>query len=289
MLVLRSHCAVFGVTWHSHGTNRSRRKIRCYRYIPPPSQLHIKSPFNISPVFAAKHVRCLDWCLLWGCTQNNHGPRLPLTLAHNQTAQTSKICENVCALFFPWPFFPPPFAVLGCQAILVSDRNKSFRRGSVGQPLSSTKSSRIRSQRPLSPQPAGLGEIYCEERKKKVVISWHFHDETWPKLCWLGGLEAHKECGCVWPSPSQSCHHWLTHRPPPTPPPPRSFPPSAGQAGLGRVHLLPVRTTRVQSKWVVASSISSSVPGHSQLLHLLIPATTTEFHTPPHCIFFFSP
>lgn len=129
---------------------------------------------------------------------------------------------NVCALFYPLPFFPPPFAVLGCQAILVSDRNKSFRRGSVGQPLSSTKSSRIRSQRPLSPQPAGLGEIYCEERKK-VVISWHFHDETWPKLCWLGGLEAHKECGCVWPSPSQSCHHWLTHHPP-RPPPPGSFP-----------------------------------------------------------------
>lgn len=124
-------------------------------------------------------------------------------------------------LFFSPVFFPPPFAVLGCQAILVSDRNKSFRRGSVGQPLSSTKSSRIRSQRPLSPQPAGLGEIYCEERKK-VVISWHFHDETWPKLCWLGGLEAHKECGCVWPSPSQSRHHWLTHHHQP-PPPPRSF------------------------------------------------------------------
>lgn len=116
-------------------------------------------------------------------------------------------------LFFP-VLFPSPFAVLGCQAILVSDRNKSFRRGYVGQPLSSTKSSRIRSQRPLSPQPAGLGEIYCEERKK-VVISWHFHDETWPKLCWLGGLEAHKECGCVWPSPTQSRHHWLTHHPPP--------------------------------------------------------------------------
>lgn len=101
-------------------------------------------------------------------------------------AQTSKICENVCVLFFPW-LFPPPFTVLGCQAILVSERNKSFRRGSVGQPLSPTKSSRIRSQRPLSPQPAGLREIYCEERKK-VVISWHFHDETWPKHCWLGGL-----------------------------------------------------------------------------------------------------
>lgn len=98
-------------------------------------------------------------------------------------------------LFLPW-LFPPPFTVPGCQAILVSDRNKSFRRGSVGQPLSPTKSSRIRSQRPLSPQPTGLGEIYCEERKK-VVISWHFHDETWPKLCWLGGLEAHKECACV--------------------------------------------------------------------------------------------
>lgn len=164
------------------------------------------------------------------------------------TAQTSKICENVCALFSPGFFFPPPFAVLGCQAILVSDRNKSFRRGSVGQPLSPTKSSRIRSQRPLSPQPTGLGEIYCEERKK-VVISWHFHDETWPKLCWLGGLEAHKECGCVWPSPSQSRHHWLTA--------PLlllgSFPLLQGQAGL---HLLPMKTTRVRSKWVMASSIS---------------------------------
>lgn len=117
---------------------------------------------------------------------------------------------------------PSFLAVLGCQAILVSNRNKSFRRGSVGQPLSSTKSSRIRSQRPLSLQPAGLGEIYCEERKK-VVISWHFHDETWPKLCWLGGLEAHKECGCVWPSPSQSHHHSpLTHTPPP--PLPDHFP-----------------------------------------------------------------
>lgn len=127
---------------------------------------------------------------------------------------------------------PPLFfffflAVLGCQAILVSNRNKSFRRGSVGQPLSSTKSSRIRSQRPLSLQPAGLGEIYCEERKK-VVISWHFHDETWPKLCWLGGLEAHKECGCVWPSPSQSHHHWLTHHHHPS----RIISPSAGHAGL---------------------------------------------------------
>lgn len=124
----------------------------------------------------------------------------------------------------PFPFF---LAVLGCQAILVSNRNKSFRRGSVGQPLSSTKSSRIRSQRPLSLQPAGLGEIYCEERKK-VVISWHFHDETWPKLCWLGGLEAHKECGCVWPSPSQSHHHWLTHHHRPS----RIISPSAGHAGL---------------------------------------------------------
>lgn len=118
----------------------------------------------------------------------------------------------LCSLFPLLFFFPPLLAVLGCQAILVSDRNKSFRRGSVGQPLSPTKSSRIRSQRPLSPQPAGLGEIYCEQRKK-VVISWHFHDETWPKLCWLGGLKAHKECGCVWPSPLQSCHHWLTQHP----------------------------------------------------------------------------
>lgn len=155
-------------------------------------------------------MRCLDCCALWGrtwkTTSSSH------TCARS-TAQTSKICENVCALFFfTLDFFPPPFAVLGCQAILVSDRNKSFRRGSVGQPLSPTKSSRIRSQRPLSPQPAGLGEIYCEERKK-VVISWHFHDETWPKLCWLGGLKAHKECGCVWPSPTQSHYHWLTHRP----------------------------------------------------------------------------
>lgn len=137
--------------------------------------------------------------------------------------------------FFPLAFFfffPPPFAVLGCQAILVSDRNKSFRRGSVGQPLSPTKSSRIRSRRPLSPQPAGLGEIYCEERKK-VVISWHFHDETWPKLCWLGGLEAHKECGCVWPSPSQSRHHWLTHRPL-----------LRARQGPSRVHPLPIKTDR---------------------------------------------
>lgn len=141
----------------------------------------------------------------------------------------------LCSFFSP-VLFPLPFAVLGCQAILVSDRNKSFRRGSVGQPLSSTKSSRIRSQRLLSPQPAGLGEIYCEERKK-VVISWHFHDETWPKLCWLGGLEAHKECGCVWPSPSQSHYHWLTI----TPPSPRIISPSEGQAGLARLYLLPQR------------------------------------------------
>lgn len=124
--------------------------------------------------------------------------------------------------------FPPPLAVLGCQAILVSDRNKSFRRASVGQPLSPTKSSRIRSQRPLSPQPAGLGEIYCEERKK-VVISWHFHDETWPKLCWLGGLEAHKECGCVCDPPhprAATRTHSLA------PPPPDPFP-SCRPAGLG--------------------------------------------------------
>lgn len=95
-------------------------------------------------------------------------------LLSQTTAQTSKICENVCVLFSPG-LFPPPFAVLGCQAILVSDRNKSFRRGSVGLPLSPTKSSRIRSQRPLSPQPAGLGEIYCEERKKSsyfMALSW---------------------------------------------------------------------------------------------------------------------
>lgn len=119
------------------------------------------------------------------------------------------LCPPPPIVFF---FFYSFLAVLGCQAILVSNRNKSFRRGSVGQPLSSTKSSRIRSQRPLSLQPAGLGEIYCE-RRKKVVISWHFHDETWPKLCWLGGLEAHKEWACVWPSPSQSRHHhWLTHQ-----------------------------------------------------------------------------
>lgn len=135
--------------------------------------------------------------------------------------------------------FPPPFTVLGCQAILVSDRNKSFRRGSVGQPLSSTKSSRIRSLRPLSPQPAGLGEIYGEERKKKVVISWHFHDETWPKLCWLGGLEAHKECACVWPSPSQSRHHWLPHWPCST-----DHFPFCGPAGLIQVHLSPHQDNR---------------------------------------------
>lgn len=135
--------------------------------------------------------------------------------------------------------FSPPFTVLGCQAILVSDRNKSFRRGSVGQPLSPTKSSRIRSRRPLSPQPTGLGEIYCEERKK-VVISWHFHDETWPKLCWLGGLEAHKECACVWPSPSQSRHHWLTHHPPHTHPL-RFISPSAGQQGSSGFTTYPSR------------------------------------------------
>lgn len=120
----------------------------------------------------------------------------PLTHANNQQLRLPKYVK-VFVLFLPPVPFSPPFAVLGCQAILVSDRNKSFRRGSVGLPLSSTKSSRIRSQRLLSPQPAGLGEIYCEEREKKVVISWHFHDETWPKLCWLGGLEGHKECGCV--------------------------------------------------------------------------------------------
>lgn len=125
-------------------------------------------------------------------------------LSHLRTINSSdfqNMWKCLCS-FFSW-LFSFSFAALGCQAILVSDRNKSFRRGSIGQPLSLTKSSRIRSQRPLSPQPAGLREIYCEERKK-VVISWHFHDETWPKLCWLGGLEAHKECGCVWPSPSQS-------------------------------------------------------------------------------------
>lgn len=144
----------------------------------------------------------------------------------------------------PCVFPSSPFTVLGCQAILVSDRNKSFRRGSVSQPLSPTKSSRIRSRRPLSPQPAGLGEIYCEERKK-VVISWHFHDETWPKLCWLGGLEAHKECACVWPSPSQSSHHRLTHEPPSLahPPPLRFISPFCGPAGLVRVHHLPIDTS----------------------------------------------
>ena len=188
-------------------------------------------------------------------------------LSHLHTincADSQNMWKCLCS-FFPRGFFPPPFAVLGCQAILVSDRNKSFRRGSVGQPLSSTKSSRIRSQRPLSPQPAGLGEIYCEERKK-VVISWHFHDETWPKLCWLGGLEAHKECGCVWPSPSQSRLHWLTHRPPT--PHPGSFPllwARQGSAGF-------IKTTRVQSKWVMASS----VPSHPNWLHLQTPTTTSE-------------
>lgn len=149
---------------------------------------------------------------------------ITLVHTHNDAPFAPKYVKMfVVPLLFSFFFW----AVLGCQAILVSNRNKSFRRGSVGQPLSSTKSSRIRSQRPLSLQPAGLGEIYCEERKK-VVISWHFHDETWPKLCWLGGLEAHKECGCVWPSPSQSHHHWLTHRHRPS----RIISPSAGHAGL---------------------------------------------------------
>lgn len=155
-----------------------------------------------------------------------------LVLAHLQTINCTDFQNMWKCLSFTVPPTPPPVppsfsAVLGCQAILVSNRNKSFRRGSVGQPLSSTKSSRIRSQRPLSLQPAGLGEIYCEQRKK-VVISWHFHDETWPKLCWLGGLEAHKECGCVWPSPSQSHHHWLTHHHRPS----RIISPSADHAGL---------------------------------------------------------
>lgn len=166
-------------------------------------------------------------------------------------------------LFFPLAFFPPPFAVLGCQAILVSDRNKSFRRASVGQPLSPTKSSRIRSQRPLSPQPAGLGEIYCEERKK-VVISWHFHDETWPKLCWLGGLEAHKECGCVWPSPSHPRAATTDSFSPPTlpSPSPSDHFPFCRPAGLGRVHLLPIEATRVQLL--------------NLLLHLQTPNPTTS-------------
>lgn len=161
---------------------------------------------------------CEECCALWECSPI---PTVPLFLTIN-SSDLQNMWKCLCSYF---SLFPSPFAVLGCQAILVSDRNKSFRRGSVGQPLSLTKSCRIRSQRPLSPQPAGLGEIYCEERKK-VVISWHFHDETWPKLCWLGGLEAHKECGCVWPSPSQSA-------------PPSDHFPFCGPAGLVRVQLLP--------------------------------------------------
>lgn len=132
----------------------------------------------------------------------------------------------LCSFFYPLPFFPPPFAVLGCQAILVSDRNKSFRRGSVGQPLSSTKSSRIRSQRPLSPQPAGLGEIYCEEREKKssyfMALSWW----NLAKAVLAGGIRGTQR---VWlcvtlPIPELPP---LTHSPPPSPPrplPPGSFP-----------------------------------------------------------------
>lgn len=99
----------------------------------------------------------------------------PLTHANNQQLRLPKYVKVFVLFLSPVPF-SPPFAVLGCQAILVSDRNKSFRRGSVGLPLSSTKSSRIRSQRLLSPQPAGLGEIYCEERGKKssyfMALSW---------------------------------------------------------------------------------------------------------------------
>lgn len=144
--------------------------------------------------------RLVGFCLCFVVWKSNHGSLLLFTFTYNQLLRRPKYVK-MFVLFFSCFFPSSPFTVLGCQAILVSDRNKSFRRGSVGLPLSPTKSSRIRSQRPLSPQPAGLGEIYSEERKK-VVISWHFHDETWPKLCWLGGLEAHKECACVWPSPS---------------------------------------------------------------------------------------
>lgn len=189
-------------------TSHTRCKIRCYRYIPPPLYRKKSLIFN-----EYSQINMWDVLTVVYFEGVHEKPLLPLTLVHDQLLRLPKYVKMfVLFFFFTLDFFPPPFAVLGCQAILVSDRNKSFRRGSVGQPLSPTKSSRIRSQRPLSPQPAGLGEIYCEERKK-VVISWHFHDETWPKLCWLGGLKAHKECGCVWPSPTQSHYHWLTHRP----------------------------------------------------------------------------
>lgn len=61
---------------------------------------------------------------------------------------------------------------------------------------------------------------------------------------------------CDPPHPRAATTDSLT-APLPTHPTPRIISPSAGQAGLGRVHLLPIKTTRVQLKWVTASSISS--------------------------------
>lgn len=179
----------------------------------------------------------------------------PLTHANNQQLRLPKYVKVFVLFLSPVPF-SPPFAVLGCQAILVSDRNKSFRRGSVGLPLSSTKSSRIRSQRLLSPQPAGLGEIYCEERGKKssyfMALSWW----NLAKAVLAGGIRGTQR---VWlcvtlpilePLP-------LTHHHPSNPKIISPFP-RATQA-LAPVYLLPRRCPGISPAQDTASSLDSSI------------------------------
>lgn len=182
----------------------------------------------------------------------------PLTHANNQQLRLPKYVKVFVLFLSPVPF-SPPFAVLGCQAILVSDRNKSFRRGSVGLPLSSTKSSRIRSQRLLSPQPAGLGEIYCEERGKKssyfMALSWW----NLAKAVLAGGIRGTQR---VWlcvtlpilePLP-------LTHHHPSNPKiiSPFRGPRRPSQA-LAPVYLLPRRCPGISPAQDTASSLDSSI------------------------------
>lgn len=165
-------------------------------------------------------------------SRNIHDPLLPLTFHMTNSSDSWNMWKCLCSSS-PC-FFPPLFSVLGCQAILVSDRNKSFRRASVGLPLSPTKSFRIRSQRPLSPQPAGLGEIYLEERKKSsyfMALSWW----NLAKAVLAGGIKDTQRLCVVCDPPHLRAATTNSLAPPP--PDHVTF---CGPADPGKVHLQPV-------------------------------------------------
>jgi len=102
-----------------------------------------------------------------------------LHFSNGSDSRNKRKCLSSFFFFFTFSifFFLSSFlSILGCQAPLVSDRNKSFRRGSAPGP---SQGSRIRPQRSLSPRLSGLKRLSGErERRRRRSYFMALHDET---------------------------------------------------------------------------------------------------------------